>query len=185
MNATRSPSRLGVARFLAPFAAFAPQAAFASFLSGEALDTAADVLAIVVLIFVPIGVIYLFWLVHILPEEIAEKRQHPQKAAIKTLCLLSLVFGGMLWPLAWIWAYTRPIGYKLAYGTEKHEDFYKEEAEKVLKGEIKVEQITHIREELDALAEKGTLSAELKRIRKELAALEGDGAPVPAKKGGR
>ena len=27
-----------------------------------------------------------------------------------TLCLLSLVFGGLLWPIAWLWAYTKPVG---------------------------------------------------------------------------
>jgi hypothetical protein len=105
---------------------FAPITAQASFFKGEALDTAADVLAIVILIFVPIGVIVLFWLVHILPEKIAEKRHHPQQTAIKTLCLLSLVFGGMLWPIAWLWAYTKPIGYKMAYGTDKHDDYFRE-----------------------------------------------------------
>jgi len=69
--------------------------------SGETLDSAATVIAWVVLVIVPIGVIYLFWMVHILPEKIAEKNHHPPKAAIKTLCLLSLMFGGMLWPFVW------------------------------------------------------------------------------------
>jgi CBS domain containing-hemolysin-like protein len=33
------------------------------------------------------------------------------------------VFGGILWPLAWLWAYTKPVFYKMAYGTdvEEHE----------------------------------------------------------------
>ena len=65
-------------------------------------------------------------MVHVLPEKIAHKRHHPQLEAIKTLCLLSLVFGGLLWPLAWLWAYTKPVGYKLAYGTDKHPDYFKE-----------------------------------------------------------
>ena len=60
-------------------------------------------------------------MVHILPEKIAEKKKHPQTDAIKTLCLLSLFFGGMLWPLAWLWAYSKPVMYKLAYGTDKVE----------------------------------------------------------------
>ena len=47
------------------------------------------------------------------------RKQHPQLDAIKTLCLLSLVFGGMLWPLAWLWAYTKPVIHKLAYGTDQ------------------------------------------------------------------
>jgi hypothetical protein len=88
-------------------------------LSGETLDTVADYLAIFVLFFVPALLIYLFWMVHILPEKIAERRGHPQADAIKTLCLLSLIFGGLLWPLAWIWAYTKPVLYKMAYGEDK------------------------------------------------------------------
>jgi len=96
----------------------------ASMFKGEALDKAANVLAWIVLIVVPIVGIVAFWLVHILPEKIAEKRKHPQAKAIQTLCLLSLFFGGLLWPLAWLWAYTKPVLYKMAYGTDtvEHDD---------------------------------------------------------------
>src|SRR5262245_38101769 len=58
--------------------ALAAAPAHASFLSGEALDTMADVLALVVLFIVPCVAIVLFWIVHVLPEKIAEKRHHPQ-----------------------------------------------------------------------------------------------------------
>jgi CBS domain containing-hemolysin-like protein len=91
----------------------------ASMFKGEALDTVADVGAWVVLIIAPIIGIAVFWLVHILPEKIAEQRQHPQAKAIQTLCLLSLAFGGLLWPLAWLWAYSKPVLYKMAYGTDR------------------------------------------------------------------
>jgi uncharacterized protein DUF3302 len=114
---TRALAR--IARPALAVASLAPSFAHASFLSGEALDTFADVLAWVVLIVAPAVGIVVFWLVHILPEKIAEKRQHPQAQAIQTLCLLSLVFGGMLWPIAWLWAYSKPVMYKLAYGTDK------------------------------------------------------------------
>jgi CBS domain containing-hemolysin-like protein len=96
-----------------------PAFAQASMFKGEALDTAADIMAWVVLIIAPVIGIAVFWLVHILPEKIAEQRQHPQAKAIQTLCLLSLVFGGLLWPLAWLWAYSKPVLYKLAYGTDR------------------------------------------------------------------
>lgn len=95
-----------------------PVAAHASMFTGEALDKAADVLTWVVLIVAPIIAIAVFWIVHILPEKIAEQRKHPQAKAIQTLCLLSLVFGGLLWPIAWLWAYSKPVLYKLAYGTD-------------------------------------------------------------------
>ena len=88
-------------------------------LSGALVDTIADYLAIVVLFVVPALLLYLFWMVHILPEKIAERRGHPQADAIKTLCLLSLVFGGLLWPLAWLWAFSKPVFHKMAYGTDR------------------------------------------------------------------
>jgi Protein of unknown function (DUF3302) len=87
-------------------------------LSGEMVDTVAGYLAIFVLFFVPALLVYIFWMVHILPEKIAYQRGHPQADAIKTLCLLSLVFGGMLWPIAWLWAYSKPVLHKMAYGTD-------------------------------------------------------------------
>jgi Protein of unknown function (DUF3302) len=93
--------------------------AHASMFKGEALDAVADVMTWVVLIIAPIVGIAVFLLIHILPEKIAEKKQHPQTHAIQCLCLLSLVFGGMLWPIAWLWAYTKPVLHQLAYGTDK------------------------------------------------------------------
>ena len=85
-----------------------PLVARASMFAGEALDAIADWVAIIVLVVVPVVVLVVFWLIHILPEKIAEKRHHPQKDAINTLCLLSLFFGGLLWPVAWLWAYYAP-----------------------------------------------------------------------------
>ncbi len=90
----------------------------ASFLHGEALDKAADIMSWVVLVLVPVVAIAVFWLLHIMPEKIAEKRRHPQAKAIQCLCLLSLFFGGLLWPIAWLWAYSKPVLHKLAYGTD-------------------------------------------------------------------
>ena len=165
-------TELALARCAALAAALAVAAnAHAAFLSGEALDTAADWLAIIVLIIVPVAAIVLFWLVHILPEKIAEKRHHPQKDSIKVLCLLSLVFGGMLWPIAWLWAYTRPVLFKGAYGVEKHEDYFTEMGERARTGELLREEIAHLREELDAMAAKGTLPPQLRTLRAELDAL--------------
>jgi CBS domain containing-hemolysin-like protein len=109
--------RLGIAAALAAL----PGAAHASLFEGETLDAVANGVAWVVLLVVPVVGIAAFWLVHILPEKIAEKKKHPQTAAIQVLCLLSLVFGGLLWPLAWLWAYTRPVLYKMAYGEDEVE----------------------------------------------------------------
>jgi hypothetical protein len=158
---------------------FSPRT-FAAFLSGEALDTAADWIAIFVLVVVPIGAIVLFWLVHILPEKVAEKRHHPQKDAITTLCLLSLVFGGLLWPIAWLWAYSRPVGYKMAYGTDRHEDYFVEMTDRVKTGELLAHDVDRLRDELDAMAAKGTLPRRLQRLRAELDALHASAKDVKA-----
>ena len=62
----------------------------------------------VVFILVPVLFIAIFWMLHILPEKFAHKRNHPQADAIHVLCMLSLFFGGLLWPLAMIWAFMKP-----------------------------------------------------------------------------
>src|SRR5438046_410824 len=95
-----------------------PSHAHASFLHGETLDTVANVIAWFAFIIVPPVLIVAFLAVHIIPEKVAEKRHHPQLGAIKCLCFLSLVFGGLLWPIAWLWAYSKPVFHKMAYGTD-------------------------------------------------------------------
>ncbi|HEY7368308.1 MAG TPA: DUF3302 domain-containing protein [Thermoanaerobaculia bacterium] len=132
MPARRAARRPSAARRIlviaSALAALWPGSARASIFHGETLDKIAGVLAWIVLIIVPIVAIVAFWLVHILPEKIAEKKHHPQAKAIQTLCLLSLVFGGLLWPLAWLWAYTKPVLYRMAYGTDRGEEGHGEQA---------------------------------------------------------
>jgi CBS domain containing-hemolysin-like protein len=101
----------------------------ASMFAGETMDKVANGIAWVVLVLVPVVGITVFWLVHILPEKVAEKKRHPQAKAIQVLCLLSLVFGGLLWPLAWLWAYSKPVMYKLAYGTDVSDEHHGEAAD--------------------------------------------------------
>lgn len=144
-----------------------PSTAQASLLSPEAEDAMATYIAIFALTFVPVALIALFWMVHVLPEKIAHKRHHPQFEAIKTLCLLSLVFGGLLWPIAWLWAYTKPVGYKLAYGTDKHPDYFKEHGL-----EEPASPTADIRQRVAALEEHGVPASELEAIRTDLAAIE-------------
>lgn len=114
-----------------------PQTTFASPFE----DKMAEGISWFVIVVVPIVLIGLFLMLHVLPEKIAEKRNHPQAEAIKTLCILSLFFGGLLWPLAWLWTYSKPVLYKMAYGTDKgeyHEQTMEDlEKEKALKTETK------------------------------------------------
>ncbi len=143
-----------------------PVAAHASLLSPELEDKMATFLAIFVLFFVPVLGIVLFWIVHVMPEKIAHKRHHPQFEAIRTLCLLSLVFGGLLWPIAWLWAYTKPVGYKLAYGTDKHPDYYTDPTVDEL------DALADLRQRVGTLGQRGVPASELEAMRADLAALE-------------
>ena len=138
----------------------------ASFLSPELEDKLATFIALFVLFVVPIVLIVLFWMVHILPEQIAHKRHHPQFEAIRTLCLLSLVFGGLLWPLAWIWAYTKPVMHKLAYGTDRLAP-----AEGYA-GDTPDGSVEGLRDRLERMEAKGLSDADLKVLRADLDALE-------------
>jgi hypothetical protein len=164
----RHCSRWAAAGFLAVAWLLAtPSPADASLLSPAAEDAMAGFLAWFVVFFVPVVLIVLFWMVHVMPEKIAHKRHHPQLEAIKTLCLLSLVFGGLLWPLAWLWAYTKPVGYKLAYGTDKHPDYFKEHGLPEPNSPT-----AYIRERVAALEGHGVPATELDAIRTDLAAIE-------------
>ena len=165
---TRRAARTIFAGLLAIIGSLAaPAAAHASLMSPELEDKVATYIAIFALTFVPVALIVVFWMVHVLPEKIAHKRHHPQLEAIKTLCLLSLVFGGLLWPIAWLWAYTKPVGYKLAYGTDKHPDYFKEHGLPE-----PVSPTDDIRQRLAALDASSDPANELEAIRADLATLE-------------
>ena len=164
--------RIMVTRFAALAAvwlvmAFAPERAHASLLSPEAEDTLATVIAVLVIFLVPCVLIVLFWLVHILPEKIAHQRHHPQFEAIRTLCLLSLVFGGLLWPLAWIWAYSKPVLHKMAYGTDKADPDHGERVVDV--ADIGTRTLPDRIAQLEA---RGVPASELTALREQVAAIE-------------
>jgi CBS domain containing-hemolysin-like protein len=146
-----------------------PQEAHASLLSPELEDKLATFLAVFILFIVPVVLIVLFWMVHILPEKIAHKRHHPQFEAIRTLCLLSLVFGGLLWPLAWLWAYSRPVFYKMAYGTDTHPDALTEGEHEVGEEDLGV---AGLRDRLARLEARGVPASDLRVLRADIEALE-------------
>jgi CBS domain containing-hemolysin-like protein len=136
--------------------------AHASMFHGETLDALANVLAWAVLVIVPAVGITVFWLLHVMPEKIAAKKHHPQTQAIHTLCLLSLFFGGLLWPIAWLWAYSKPVLYKMAYGTD---------------------QVPHGHEDSAHPAPDEDQAAELTRLRNRVAELESKKADRPMVEG--
>ena len=149
-----------------------PAEAHASLLSPELEDKLATFLALFVIFIVPAVLIALFWMVHVLPEKIAHKRHHPQFEAIRTLCLLSLVFGGLLWPLAWIWAYSKPVMYKLAYGSDKLVPVEERpEGEVVASADVEAARIASLRDRIGRL-EARLSPSELTTLRSDLDALE-------------
>ena len=146
-------ARRGYCGRFAPLIAFAllafPTRAHASLFHGETLDAIANGISWVVLVIAPAIGIAVFWLVHILPEKIAHKKMHPQTKAIQCLCLLSLCFGGLLWPIAWLWAYTKPVLHKMAYGTDVDESL-RHVDEKVQVEEKEIEKLRARVAELEA-----------------------------------
>jgi hypothetical protein len=157
MIRTAGRVRPGCWRLLAltAFGIFAlPSRAHASLFHGETLDSIANGISWVVLIVGPMIGIAVFWMVHILPEKIAEKRRHPQAKAIQCVCLLSLCFGGILWPLAWLWAYTKPVLHKMAYGTDVGEP-HGHEGEEVTEEQKEIEKLRARVAELEAKTRSG------------------------------
>jgi hypothetical protein len=49
-----------------------------------------------------------------LPGQLAHKWNHPQAAAINAMSWIGIATGGLLWPIAFIWAFTTPFGAKSA-----------------------------------------------------------------------
>jgi hypothetical protein len=169
-------SRRATPRVLAALLVLLPSVAHASLFKGEALDTFANGLSWFILVVMPLAAIGIFLYVHVLPELIAEKRQHPHKDSIKMLCILSLFFGGLLWPFAWLWAYTKPVAYRAVYGVEKHEDHYREMGAKARAGELPSEDVAQLRAELAAMAQKGALPPDLRQLAADLEVAD---APEP------
>lgn len=113
------PRERGMRLAAAVLLATASRGAFAA-VTGALADSVADWMSVFILLVMPPAAIYLFWILHILPEKAAKKRNHPQKDAIHMLCLLSLVFGGLLWPIAMLWAYVKPMGMRVALVEAEH-----------------------------------------------------------------
>ena len=144
------------------------------------MDAVAMGAAWFIIVVVPIVGILLFLAVHVLPEKIAEHNHHPQQGAIKTLCFLSLVFGGMLWPLAWLWAYTRPVGYRMVYGTDKHEHYFVEMGEKAARGELDALELEHLRDEVAEMSSRGALPRAIRGLPAILAQARPKAPPAAA-----
>ena len=61
--------------------------------------------ALVLLLLIAIGGVYLVIYIHDIPYEIAKKRNHPHQDAFHVAGWVSLFLMHSIWPLLWIWAY--------------------------------------------------------------------------------
>ena len=75
-----------------------------------------DYVALGILIFVCITIIYGIIFIHDIPYEIAKKRNHPHMDAIHTAGWVSLFLMHTIWPFLWIWAtlYKPGLGWGIA-----------------------------------------------------------------------
>jgi len=62
----------------------------------------------------------------------------------------------------------------MAYGTDKHEDYYDEMAERQREGRLLRDEASHLREELEAMEARGALPPRLRGLKDELARLRAD-----------
>ena len=69
-----------------------------------------DIFALVVMGVLVAVVIWLVVLLGPLPGKIARDRGHPQADAIFVLGWIGIITLGLAWPVALVWAYTRPGG---------------------------------------------------------------------------
>lgn len=70
--------------------------------------TALDIFALVVLVVLAAAVIAIWAILGMMPGRIARERNHPQADAINVCGWWGVITMGLLLPLAWIWAYTKP-----------------------------------------------------------------------------
>ena len=67
-----------------------------------------DVFALMVLTIMLVCAVIIFIVLGALPGKVARQRNHPQAGAISIGGWLGLLFGGVLWPLVLMWAYSKP-----------------------------------------------------------------------------
>jgi phosphotransferase system glucose/maltose/N-acetylglucosamine-specific IIC component len=53
-----------------------------------------------------------------LPGQLAHKWGHPQAAAINAMGWVGIATGGLLWPIALIWAFSKPFGIRRSVESE-------------------------------------------------------------------
>lgn len=70
--------------------------------------TGLDIFAVFILCVLVVTAVVAIAVLGALPGRVARSRQHPYTQAISVAGWVSLIFGGLLWPLALVWAYAPP-----------------------------------------------------------------------------
>ena len=55
-----------------------------------------------------------------LPGQLAQKWKHPQASAINAMSWIGIATGGLLWPVAFVWAFTTPLQGKSSRNDVQH-----------------------------------------------------------------
>jgi hypothetical protein len=79
--------------------------------------TGLDVFALIVLLVLVVSVVGVLLALAILPGRIAQKRGHAHAEAVNVCGWCGLLTGGLLLPLAWIWAFMSPGAPELESGS--------------------------------------------------------------------
>ena len=108
-------------------------------------DRTLDYVALCILVFVILTIIYGIIYIHDIPYEIAKKRNHPHQDAIHTAGWVSLFLMHTIWPFLWIWAtlYKPDKGWGLSG--------HKEHTEPVQPSSVLAEQIAQLEIRLTSL----------------------------------
>lgn len=125
-------------------------------------DRTLDFIALGVLIFVVLTIIYGVIYIHDIPYEIAKKRKHPHQDAIHTAGWVSLFLMHTIWPFLWIWASLYKPGY--GWGFDNTADNESEPQQKKL--------LAHIEELERSVQMLKDNSKEVTVLRKKVAILE-------------
>jgi hypothetical protein len=67
-----------------------------------------DIFALIILITLAVFAVVVWAILGMMPGKIAHQRNHPQADAITVCGWWGVITMGLLLPVAWIWAYTRP-----------------------------------------------------------------------------
>jgi hypothetical protein len=82
----------------------------------------------------------------------------------------------VLWPLAWLWAFTKPVMHQLAYGRDRHDDYYEKHGLPMPAGDeaqaLRTE-LARVRQEIAELEKRGDLPTALQALRERRSELEG------------